>query len=165
MRAVRGIHELTSIVRPQMFFHAHDVRDDLAGFLDDDRVADANVFAGDFFDVVQPDAAYRRAGDLHGLEVGRRCERAAFADSDEDVVDPRRGFVLLELVGDQPARRFARSPEAIALVEAIDLEHEAVHFEIELVQPAYDRLAMIYRGGEIVEPLGEGCRGDSPAAH
>ena len=161
--AVRGIDELAGVVGPQVFFDADDVRDDLARLLDDDRVADADVLAGDLLGVVQADAADRRAGDLHRLQVGRGREGAALADGDEDVVDARGRFVLLELVGDEPARRLAGGAEPLALVEAVDLEHEAVDFEVELVQPADERLAVGDGGGEVVEALRRAAWAGSPS--
>ena len=64
-------------------------------------------------------------------------------------------FVLFKLVGDEPAGRFARGAEPLALIEAIDLEHQAVDFEVEFMQPFDQRLAMRDGGGEIVESLDE----------
>jgi hypothetical protein len=68
--AFRRVDEFTGAIGAEMFFDANHVRNDLAGFFNDDCVADADVLAGDFFDVVQTDAADRCAGDLHRLEVG-----------------------------------------------------------------------------------------------
>ena len=55
---------------------AHHLRNDLARFLDDDRVADANVLAADFAQIVQRGVLHRRAGDEHRLHVGPRRELA-----------------------------------------------------------------------------------------
>ena len=63
-------------------------------------------------------------------------------------LQPRGGLVLLELVGDHPARAFRRAAEPLALVEAIDLEHQAVDLEIQLVQPLDQLLAVVDGGGE-----------------
>ena len=156
------VDERHGVVGPQVFFDADDMRDDLPRLLDDDGIADADVFAGNLFDVMQAGAADRRAGDLHRLQIGRRREGAAFADGDEDVVDLGRRFVLLELVGDEPARRFTRGAEPLALVEAVDFEHQAVDFEVEIVEPFDQRLTMRDGGGEIVESLDERRGGKAP---
>ncbi len=50
-----------------------DLRDDLAGLLDDDRVADPDVLALELVGVVQAGTLDGRAGQLHRLEVGDRA--------------------------------------------------------------------------------------------
>ena len=50
----------------------HDLGDDLAGALDDDRVAHAHVLAADVVLVVQRGQLHHHAADLHRLEHARR---------------------------------------------------------------------------------------------
>ena len=59
---------------------ADDLRDDLARLFDDDRVADADVLAADFAQVVERGVLDRGAGDEDGLHVGPRRELARLAD-------------------------------------------------------------------------------------
>ena len=61
---------------------ADDLGDDLAGLLDHDRVADADVLALELVGVVQAGALDGRAGQLDRLEVGDRRELARLADLD-----------------------------------------------------------------------------------
>ena len=96
-----------------MLLDADDVRDDLARLLDDDRVADADVLAVDLVGVVQAGAADGRAGELHRFQVGDRRDGAGLADLHADVVERGGRFVLLELVGDQPARALAGGAQAV----------------------------------------------------
>ena len=91
-----------------VLLHAHDVRDDLARLFDDDDVADADVFARDLFRVVQAGPADGRTGQLDGLQIRDGRDRAGLADLHADIVQPRGGFIFLELVGDHPARALRR---------------------------------------------------------
>ena len=60
--------------------HFDDIRDDVAGALDDHRVADANVLTGDFIHVVQRSAFYHDAADRDGLEASDRRQSAGASD-------------------------------------------------------------------------------------
>ena len=62
-----------------------DPRDDVAGLLDDDRVAFADVLARDVLGVVQRRHRDRRAGDEHRLEHGVGRVGAGPADVDGDL--------------------------------------------------------------------------------
>ncbi len=70
------------------------------------------------------------------------------ADLHANAVQLRGRFVLLELVGDDPARRLAGGAQPLALVEAVDLQHQPVDLEIQFVQPFDQRLAMLDGGVE-----------------
>ena len=67
--------------------HAHDVRDDVAGALEQHRVADADVLALDLVHVVQRDVADGDAADRHRLELGDRRQHAGAADRRDDAQD------------------------------------------------------------------------------
>ena len=79
-------------------------RDDFAGFFDQHRVADADIFFGDFVLIMQRRARNGRAGDQHRFQLRDRCEHSGAADLNGDVGE--RGFLLLwnKLVGRSPAR-------------------------------------------------------------
>ncbi len=91
------------------------------------------------------------AGQFDRLEIGHRRDRARFANLHANVQQSGGGFVFLEFVGDHPARAFAGAAEPLALGEIIDLQHQPVDFEIELVQ-AFDQFLAVVDGGlEVVE--------------
>ena len=63
----------------------HNVGNHVAGALDDDGVADADVFAFDFVHVVQRGALDRDAADGHRLQAGDRRQSAGAAHLGLDV--------------------------------------------------------------------------------
>ena len=85
------VRELVGLgaLRPLVEHDAHDLRDDVAGAPHDDRVADADVLAGDLVLVVQRGVGDHHAADRHRLELGGRRQRAGAADLDLDVVSSR----------------------------------------------------------------------------
>ena len=100
-------------------------------------VADPDVLAPDLVEVVERRPGDRRAGDLGRRQVRDRRQRPGPADVRDDVLDERLDLLRRELVGDRPARRPADHPEPRLLVEAVDLDHDAVG----LVRQVVARLA------------------------
>ena len=74
-----------------------------------------------------------RAGKLHGLELGHRRDLARLADLNVNAQQPRDRLLGLVLEGDRPPRALAPRAEPLALVEVVDLDHQAVGLEIERV--------------------------------
>ena len=103
-----------------------DLRDDVAGALDDDGVADADVLAVDLVLVVQRGVGYDHAADGDGLELGDRRQRAGTADLDLDAAQDGSGLLGRELVRDRPARAARDKAEPLLQVEAVDLVDHAV---------------------------------------
>ena len=101
-----------------------------------------HVLALDLVGVVQAGAADDRAGQLDRLQIGHGRDRARLAHLHANGVEPGRRFVLLELVGDDPAGAFRGAAQPLALVEAVDLQHQPVDLEIQLVQPLDQLLAV-----------------------
>ena len=118
----------------EMFFHADHMRDHLASLLHHQHIADADVLAGDLVRVVQARPTDDRAREFHRLEVSHGCDRAAAAHLHADPGERGRGLELLELPGDRPPRTFGRRPKDPLLVKPVDLHHEAIDFEVEVVQ-------------------------------
>ena len=58
--------------RSQIFQNLHDLGDDLAAFFDDDLIANANILALDFVDVMQRRSGDLRTGKKHRLQVRHR---------------------------------------------------------------------------------------------
>ena len=97
----------------------HDLRDDVAGALHDDGVADADVLARDLVLVVQRRVGDDDAADGDRLEPGDRRQRAGAADLDLDVAQHRRRLLGRELVRDGPARRARDEAEPLLQIEPV----------------------------------------------
>ena len=69
------------------------------------------------------------------LQFGHRRDRSGLADLDVDRQQPRRGFPLLPLVSDHPARALRRRSQPLTLGEVVHLQHQPVDLEIQFVQP------------------------------
>ncbi|MNT16590.1 hypothetical protein D3C72_1517020 [compost metagenome] len=127
----------------QVFDHADDLRDDVAGALQDDRVADAHVLAGDLVLVVQGGVADHDAADRDGVQTGDRGQRAGAADLDVDAFQHGRGLLRRELVGDGPTGAAGDEAEALLPVQPVDLINHAVDVVAEAgavgFQSAIDR--------------------------
>ena len=106
--------------------NADDLRDDLARLLDDNGVADADVFAADFAEVVECGVLDGGAGDEDRLHVGPRRELAGLADLPIDCEQPGRGLFGGVFVGDAPAWEAAGVPESFLQFVAIDADDHAV---------------------------------------
>ena len=94
---------------------AHHGRNYFAGFLDQDGVADSNIFPRDLFFVVQGGAADGAAADHDWLERRHGRQRSGASDLNENI--EQAGFDALGLVfeGDRPTRRFRGEAEYLAL--------------------------------------------------
>src|SRR5579871_397615 len=122
MRKVEGL----APARTLFLDDAHDLRNDIAGALDDHRVADTDVLALDLVFIVQGRAANDDAAHRDGLEIGDRRQRAASADIDEDVVDHGLRLLCREFMRDSPTRRAADEAQALLEIEVVDLVDHAV---------------------------------------
>ena len=131
LRADGGRNEGLAPGRPPLFDYPDHLRDHVAGALDDDRIAGADVLAGDLILVVERRAGDGDATDMHRLELGDRSQRAGASDRDRDAVQNRLGLLGRELVSDGPAGRPAGGAQTLLPVEAVDLEHDTVDLEVE----------------------------------
>ena len=114
--------------------HAEDLRDDLAGLLDQHAIAAAEA------EPLRPDPSCgpTRATTVvpdtsTGSSIGDRRDRAGAADVRLEVAQDRRDLARRELVGDRPARKLRRRAERGALREVVDLDDEAVDLVRQLV--------------------------------
>src|SRR6185312_3579890 len=110
-RAAVGEGERLAAARALLRHHRDHLRDDVAGALDDDMIALADVLAGDLVLVVQGGAADDDAADGDWLQLGHRGQRAGAADLDRDRAQDRLRLLGRELVGERPARRAAHHAE------------------------------------------------------
>src|SRR6267142_2634653 len=125
------------IAGPLFEHHVHHLRNDIAGALDDNGIADADIAAlaqllavtADALDVVlvvQRDVLHDDAADADRLELADRRERAGASDLDLDIPEHGHGALGRKLVGDRPARRPRHEPKPLLPVDAIDLVDDAV---------------------------------------
>src|SRR5207244_355919 len=96
------------ILRALLRHKTQDLRDDIAGALHDDHVADADVLAGDLVLIVERRIGDDDAADGHGLEPRHWRHRTSAAYLDIDPFEDRHRLLGGEFVGKSPARR----PEA-----------------------------------------------------
>ncbi len=112
--------------RPALGHDPDDLRDDVAGALDDDGVADADILARDLVLVVQGGALHDDAADGDRLERRDRGQRALPADRDQDVAQHRLRLLGRKFVRERPARRAADHAEPLLQREIVDLVDDAV---------------------------------------
>ena len=114
--------------RRSRFEHdADDLRDDLPGLLHDDGIPEAHILLFAPARIVHRRPADLRPRELHRrVELRHRREFAELTDLEGDVVQLGDPLFGLEFVRFGPLRHLARGPEALALVEAVELHHEAV---------------------------------------
>ena len=134
--------------RPLLRDDADDVRDDVAGALDDHGVALAHVEPLDLVDVVEGRAADRRPCDLDRVELGRGRQGPRSAHVDPDPPDDGLRVPGRELVGDGPARVMGGDPEVPLLLETVDLYDHAVGLVGEVLSLGLQALAV---GPHLVE--------------
>ena len=129
-------------LRPLVDDDVDHLRDDVAGALDHDGVADPDVaalaqllaVAADALDViliVQRDVLHDDAADADRLELADRRERAGAADLDLDIAQHGHGALGREFVRDRPARRARDEAEPLLPVDAVDLVDDAVDVVVE----------------------------------
>ena len=128
-RAGRRHHPRLAVRRPPAEHRPDDSRDDIAGLLDDDPVAFADVLAREVVGVVQRRHRDRRAGQEHRFEHRERRDRAGAPDVDLDLSQQRRLLFRRKLERDGPARKLAGGAERAALRVGIDLDDHAVGIE------------------------------------
>ena len=132
-----------AFLRPLVDHHIDDLRDHVAGALDDDGVADPDIAplaqllavaadAPDVILIVQRDVLHDDAADTDRLELADRRERAGAPDLDLDIAQHRHGALGRKLVRDRPARRARHEAEALLPVETIHLVDDAVDIVVEL---------------------------------
>ena len=126
------------MARPALGHDLHDVRDHVAGALEEHRVADADVLPLDLIHVVERRVAHRDAADRHGLELRDGREHAGASDGGKDVHDARRRLARLELPRDGPARRARDLTEPTLQREIVHLDHDAVDLVGERVALALE---------------------------
>ena len=130
-------------LRPLVEHDIDDLRDHVAGALDDHGVADADIGAAadrlavvadalDVVLVVQRRVLHHHAADRDRLQLGNRRQRAGAPDLDFDVAQHGGRLLGRELVRDRPARTARHEAEPLLPVEPVDLVDDAVDVVVEL---------------------------------
>ncbi len=162
------------IRRPLFHDHVENLRDDVAGTLHDDRVADADVvivfadpLAGiaDALDIIL--VMQRRVGNDHAADGDRgqsrhRCQRAGAADLDVDILDRRERLLGGEFVGRRPARRARAETEARLQIEPVDLVDDTVDIIVEFGTLKADLAVMAENILERIQPLHQRIDRETP---
>ena len=125
-----------------------DLRNHIAGALDDHGVAGADVLAGDFVFVVQRGACHQHPADIDRQQFGDGRERAGAPDLDVDRLQHCDSLFGGEFPGDRPARSAADEAEAFLQREIVDL----IHYAIDIVAEAGTGLAdfLLESGGLVL---------------
>ena len=117
--------------RPLLENNFDDLRDDVAGALHDDGIADADVLARDLVLVVQRRVRDDNAADRNRLELCDRRQRASAANLNFNAAQHRRRLFGGELVRDGPARRARHESEPLLIIETVHLVDDAVDIVAE----------------------------------
>ena len=127
---------LARLVARQVLDH---LRDDVAGALDADAVADAQAQPRDLVAVVERDVGDDDAADADRLQPPDRGQLAGAPDLDVDRLQRRLGFLGGEFVRQRPARRARDLAEPLLPVEPVDLVDDAVDVERQVGARLLDR--------------------------
>ena len=128
----RGEAHRAWIFRPLVGPDFDHLWDDIAGALDDDGIADADIFAFDFVFVVQGGVADQNAAHVHGLEARHWRQYTRAPDLNLDRFEHRFRLLGGKLMGDGPARRAAHKTQPPLPVEAVDFVNHAIDVERQL---------------------------------
>ena len=176
LRKVIGLR----VLRPLVDHDIDDLRNHVAGALDDDGVADPDIaalaqllaVAADALDVVlvvQRDVLHDDAADADRLELADRRERAGAPDLDLDVPQHGHGALGREFVRDRPARRARHEAEPLLPVDAVDLVDDAVDVVVEpgalLLDLAMKRDQLLDRVADFRQRIGLEAAALEPADH
>src|SRR5262245_14859673 len=127
----RRHHPWLGIGGPQARDRRDHLGNDIAGLLDDDRVARAYVLAGDVLGVVQRGHRNRRAGDEDRLQHRVRRHRAGPADVDVDPQQLRVRLLRGKLEGRRPSGEIRRAAELLAQRQVVHLDDDSISVEVE----------------------------------
>ena len=107
--------------------------DYLAGFLNDHRVAHANIFARDLLFVVQRRTAHGTPSNQHRFQFGHRRQRARAADLHGNGLEQGLSLFGRVLVGNRPARRLGGGTALFPQCQRIEFNDRPIGFVIQLM--------------------------------
>ena len=138
-RAGIGHLELAFSTGPALGDRPDDLGDHVARLLEDHPVPDPQILPADLIDVVERRPGDGRAGHLDRAQVRNRRHRPGSSDVRDDVLEHGLDLLRRELEGDRPARRTRDHPEALLLVDPVDLHHDAIRLVRQVVPPLAPR--------------------------
>src|SRR5467141_3390703 len=144
-------------------YYVNNLRNDVAGALDDHGVADPDIAAlaqllamtadaPDVILIVQRDVLHDDPADADRFELADRRERAGAADLDLDIPEHGHGALGRKLVRDRPARRARHEAEPFLPVEAVDLVDDAVDV---VVEPGALLLDLAMKGDQLLDRMAQ----------
>ncbi len=136
-----------------------DFGDDVAGFVNDDAVANAEVFALDFVFVMQGGAGNGGAIDEGWFEDSDGCDGASAADLKDDIENAAGDFLGREFVGDGVARGFGGLPHLGLGFEVVDFDNDAVDVIRQFLAFFDPAMAMVDHLFDVGEFFGVGFGG------
>ena len=143
-RAFRREDIFCRILWPLLQHNIEDLRNDIAGALDDNRVTDPDIMllladtltgiadALDIVGIVQGGIGHDHAADRHRRQTGDGCQRAGAPNLNVDGLDRGKGLLCRKLVGRCPARRTRSEAEARLQIQPVDLVDHAIDIVIQI---------------------------------
>ena len=98
----------------------------LAGFLNDDRISNADILAANFILVMQRGAGDRASAKKNRLELRDGSEHARAADLNCNIAQPRCCLLRRVFPGPRPFRRARVIADTLAQLNVVELDHGAV---------------------------------------
>ena len=108
------------------FQNLDDLRNNVAGSLNDNRIADADVFAFYFILIVKRSVRNDDAADVDRFQIGNGGQGAGAADLNSDVVDAGYGPLSRKFMRCRPAWRSCQVSESFLQGPAVDLVNNSV---------------------------------------
>ena len=121
------------------------MRDDVAGALDANPIADAQAEPGDLVAVVEGDVGDDDAADPDRLQPPDRRQLAGAADLDVDRLERRLGFLGGEFVRERPPRSAGDLAKPLLPVQPLDLIDDTINIVGQVRAGALDLAIMIKR--------------------
>ena len=151
-----GVH------RPFVQHHADNLRDDVPCPLQDDRITDPDVLAGDLVAIVQGGVDHHHAANGHGLQPRHRGDGARPAHLEVYGLKPGPGLLGGKFAGDGPAGGPGHETQPLLPVQPVDLVDHPVNVEGELGPQSLHSGIGLKQALEAKNPLGLGRGLESP---
>ena len=132
------------IGRTLVHHHFHNFGDNLTRLADDDRVADANILAGDEILIMKGGKGHGAACQADRFKHRLRCQYARAPHLDHNIFQHRRLLLRRVLVGYRPAGTLGGAAQHIALGEVVQLHHRAVNVK-GIVAPLFPKAVDLFQ--------------------
>ena len=119
-------HKALPALRALFFPHFLHLRNDLAGFVDDDGVPDSDIQIIDKVLIVKRRPRNASSIEPYRLKYRSRRDPACPSDRQLDIQKLCLFFLRRIFVGDRPSGHFRGCPELLPVRETVDLDHRSV---------------------------------------